>query len=314
MVCPDEYLPSCLPLIDAYQGPAFASYFESQNAAISTGHVTGNHLNLVALGINNGWFDPVLQYKAYVDYSYNVNSHIRSKAITNIADQSIQNTYKSLISDPDRQSYLATYQSSCVPALDQCAKSGSNIDCAGAETACYSDIEGPLSQVSDFDVYDIRQPSNDSYPPKQYATYLQRSTIQNAIGAKTTYQQCPTVPYQKFSVTGDNSRSTLPQLSSVVSSGNVTTLIWAGDADWICNWYGGLAAAEAVKYAEQAAFVGKPLQPYTVSGSEVGMYKTEGKLSWLTVSGAEHEVPYYQPKVALQVFEQTMKGQAISGT
>lgn len=57
--------------------------------------------------------------------------------------------------------------------------------------------------VGDFDVYDIREPSNDPYPPESYVTYLQSSTVQNAIGAKQKYQECPEAPYDKFSTTGD---------------------------------------------------------------------------------------------------------------
>lgn len=51
-----------------------------------------------------------------------------------------------------------------------------------------------------------------------------------------------------------------------------------------------------------------------MDGNEVGMFKTQGKLSFLRVYGAAYEVPSYQPEVALQVFEQTMKGQAIRST
>ena len=278
-----------------HYGPTFAQYFQSQNAAIAAGSVTGEQLNLVALGINNGWFDPEIQYKAYVDYSYN-------------------NTYQSLISESEYQQYLDTYSSDCQPAIQQCASSGSNTDCANAQTTCYDEVEGPLSQSANFDVYDIREPSNDPYPPKTYATYLQTASIQQKIGARVKYQECPAAPYNKFSATGDDSRSTLPQLSSVVSSGSVQTLIWAGDADWICNWYGGFDVANAIEYPGQSAFAAAAVQPYSVGGAEMGTYKTEGKLSWLRVYGAGHEVPYYQPMVALQVFEQTMKGQAIFST
>lgn len=209
---------------------------------------------------------------------------------------------------------MDTYTSDCEPALQQCASSGSNSDCSNAENTCYDDIEGPISQSGNFDVYDIRAPSNDPNPPSTYQTYLQTASVQKAIGAKVQYQECPNAPYQKFSTTGDDSRSTLPQLSSVVSSGSVQTLVWAGDADWICNWFGGQAAAEAVDYPGQGEFVAAELQPYKVSGTEMGTYKTQGKLSFLRVYGAGHEVPFYQPTVALQVFEQTMKGQAISST
>lgn len=55
-----------------HYGPEFADYFQSQNAAIASGSLQGEKLNLVALGINNGWYDPTIQYKAYVDFSYNV--------------------------------------------------------------------------------------------------------------------------------------------------------------------------------------------------------------------------------------------------
>ena len=44
-----------------HYGPEFAEYFEEQNAAIVGGSVKGEKINLVALGINNGWFDPILQ-------------------------------------------------------------------------------------------------------------------------------------------------------------------------------------------------------------------------------------------------------------
>ena len=201
-----------------------------------------------------------------------------------------------------------------MPALKSCASSGTNNACSNAQNICYNTIEGPLSQVSDFDVYDVRQPADDPYPPKTYSDYLQRADIQAAIGAKQTYQECPNDPYNKFSATGDNSRSTLSELSSVVASGSVTTLIWAGDADFICNWYGSLSSANSIQYSGQKTFSAAGLQSYKVNSKEVGTYKTQGKLSFLRVYGAGHEVPYYQPEVSLQVFIQTMQGKAISST
>ncbi|KAA6416163.1 MAG: carboxypeptidase S1 [Lasallia pustulata] len=277
-----------------HYGPEFADYFEQQNAAVAAGTVKGENIDLIALGINNGWFDPVLQYKAYVDYSYN-------------------NTYKPLISASDHTSYLNTYTTSCLPPLQSCASSGSNSACSNAQSVCYNDIEGPLSQSADFDVYDIRELSNDPYPPATYTSYLANPSVTKAIGAQSQYTECPSAPYDKFSKTGDDSRSFLSQLSTVVSSG-VTTLIWAGDADWICNWFGGQAAAEAVSYSGQSQFQSSPLVPYTVNGNQAGTFKNVGGLSFLRVFGAGHEVPYYQPALALQVFEQTMQRKPISST
>jgi carboxypeptidase C (cathepsin A) len=222
------YLLSLLTVLE------FASYFESQNSAIAEGTVTGQNVSLIALGINNGWYDPIIQQKAYVDFSYN-------------------NTYKALISSSQHTSYLNTYNSKCLPLLQQCSSTtGSNSACENADNTCYNDIEGPLSGVADFDVYDIREPSNDPYPPETYVSYLQSSAVMSAIGAQSTYAECPDAPYEKFASTGDgtspqsylvpfemltiiDARSFLSTLSTVVQSG-ITTLIWAGDADWICNW------------------------------------------------------------------------------
>ena len=177
-----------------HYGPEFASYFESQNAAIKSGSVKGQNIDLIALGINNGWFDPTLQYKAYVDYSYN-------------------NTYKPLISASQHTTYTNTYNSKCLPALEGCTGvTGQNSACESADNTCYNDIEGPLSQVADFDVYDIREPSQDPFPPETYVTYLQSPSVTKAIGAQATYTECPNAPYNKFTSTGDG-KHTFPCLS-----------------------------------------------------------------------------------------------------
>ncbi|KAF8859724.1 carboxypeptidase-like protein S1 [Acephala macrosclerotiorum] len=278
-----------------HYGPEFAAYFESQNAAIASGSVTGQNVSLVALGINNGWFDPIIQEKAYVDFSYN-------------------NTYQALISASQHTSYLNTYTTNCLPLLQECSDTtGSDSACETADNTCYNDIEGPLSGVADFDVYDIRAPSDDPNPPDTYVTYLQSSAVMSAIGAQSTYAECPDAPYEKFTSTGDDARSFLSTLSTVVQSG-ITTLIWAGDADWICNWFGGLASAEAIVYSGSSAFKSTAVSSYTVNGVAGGTFKSVGNLSWLRVFEAGHEVPYYQPALALQAFKQTMMKGPIAST
>jgi hypothetical protein len=139
------------------------------------------------LGINNGWYDATIQYKAYVDFSYN-------------------NSYKALISKSQYNSYMSSYTSDCLPAIQSCKSSGSNSACENADSVCYDDIEGPISE-GNFDVYDIREPSNDPYPPETYVSYLQSSSVVKAIGAKSTYQECPNAPYNKFANTGDGKYS-----------------------------------------------------------------------------------------------------------
>ena len=130
------------------------------------------------------------------------------------------------------------------------------------------------------------------------------------------------------------SRNFIPALSDVVNAGVRTVVVsiipfvllhsnseanandeqWAGDADWICNWVGNQVAAESVSFPGQGAFKAKELASYTVNGVAGGTFKTQDNLSFLKVFGAGHEVPFYTPALALQVFEQTMKGQPLSST
>ena len=69
-----------------------------------------------------------------------------------------------------------------------------------------------------------------------------------------------------------------------------------------------------LEFSDSATFNSKQLEPYTVNGKQYGMFKTAGKLSFLSVFGAGHEVPAYQPIVALQVFTQTMAQEPLTST
>ncbi|GME26731.1 carboxypeptidase s1 [Neofusicoccum parvum] len=277
-----------------HYGPEFASYIQSQNTAIDSGSVDGQKINLVALGVNNGWIDAEIQEKAYIDFSVN-------------------NTYKQIITASEATSYYNAYENTCLPAVQSCESSGTNRACINADTKCYNSIEGPLSEEADFNVYDVRISSSVTDPPETYADYLARSDVVKAIGAQSTYQECPSGPYYKFASTGDNPRSFLPELNSVVQSG-LTTLVWAGDADWICNWMGNYDVAQQVEFDGQTSFRATSLKSYTVNGKASGTFKTVDNFSFLRAFEAGHEVPYYQPELALQVFKQTMQGKAISST
>lgn len=72
--------------------------------------------------------------------------------------------------------------------------------------------------------------------------------------------------------------------------------------------------ANSLVWPSQATFVGTALKSYTVNGTAYGLFKSVSNLSWLQVYAAGHEVPYYQPKAALQVFMQTMGKEPLSST
>lgn len=96
-----------------------------------------------------------------------------------------------------------------MPAFAQCVGlTGTDAACGNADDVCYSAIEGALESLADFDVYDIRAPSKDPFPPETYLTYLQTPAVMAAIGAQTTYGECPEAPYNKFIASGDRKLAT----------------------------------------------------------------------------------------------------------
>lgn len=91
-----------------------------------------------------------------------------------------------------------------MPAFAKCpGLTGNDAACGNADDVCSQAIERPLENTADFDVYDIRAPSNDPFPPSTYSTYLQSSSVMKAIGAQSTYGECPEAAYDKFINSGD---------------------------------------------------------------------------------------------------------------
>ena len=78
----------------------------------------------------------------------------------------------------------------------------------------------------------------------------------------------------------------------MVASG-IQTLLYAGDADFICCVTGVQGVAEAITWSGSTTFKNKALASYTVNGTASGLFKTVDNLSFIQVYGAGHEVPYY---------------------
>lgn len=57
------------------------------------------------------------------------------------------------------------------------------------------------------------------------------------IGAQSTWAETNLNVYYQFAATGDLMRSARPNLEAVINAG-VRTVIYDGDADYICNYIG----------------------------------------------------------------------------
>ncbi|KAI0752467.1 alpha/beta-hydrolase [Daedaleopsis nitida] len=277
-----------------HYGPAFVTYFNEQNDKIRDGTLEGELINVSALMINNGWFDPVIHNQAFVDFATYAPG------------------YGPLQSDDVLEAINDAYYRTggCKEQLNNCTKAGrgeeSNKICYDADVFCRTYVEGPAA--GDLYEYDLRQLANstDIFPPSYYEQFLEDPDILEKIGAESPYVKCASPDVERlFNSTGDDGRTLLPELSKLADSG-MKILIWAGDADINCNWLGGEQVALAMDWYGQEKLRSAKFANMTLDGKVVAEYKNAYNFSFARVLESGHEVPSYQPKAALEIFRQVI--------
>ncbi|KAG0167637.1 hypothetical protein DFQ28_005689 [Apophysomyces sp. BC1034] len=270
--------------------PGYADYILKQNKALAQQNDGSKKIiPLVSIGVGNGWTDPLVQY----NYSQVMACH---------------SSYGSVLPEQDCQTMIDNYPR-CAQLVQKCYNTGENDDCINAEEYCQSNVEG-IYEDANRSYYDVRAPPQDG-PPATYQTFLNSQATRTAIGAQTQYVECSNRAGGKFGQTGDNTRNYAPAVADILNSG-VQVLLYAGDADFICNWYGNYAWSSRLKFAGSDVYQSKSMQAWTLDGEEVGQAQQGGNLTFVRVYGAGHEVPYYKGKAALAMFENAINGKSFT--
>lgn len=165
----------------------------------------------------------------------------------------------------------------------------------GKLTVCCSDnVEGPYYAYGGRGVYDIRHPYDDPTPPTYFVDYLNLPAVQQALGVSLNYTDANNDIYWQFQATGDFVYPNFLQDLEFLLDQGVRVSLYYGDADYICNWFGGQAISLAINYTHAAQFAKAGYQPLLVDGVEYGEVRQYGLLSFTRVYEAGHEVPFYQ--------------------
>jgi carboxypeptidase C (cathepsin A) len=75
---------------------------------------------------------------------------------------------------------------------------------------------------------------------------------------------------------------------------NVKIVLYSGDADYICNWFGGEAVSLAVNYTHAAEFRATGYAPFVVDGTEYGAVREKGNSDFVRIYESGDQVPYFQ--------------------
>lgn len=126
--------------------------------------------------------------------------------------------------------------------------------------------------------------------------YLNQGEIQNAMGVSLNFTPGNNDVYYAFQQAGDMVYSAaLLDLEDLLDK-EVRIILYSGDADYICNWFGGEAVSLAVNYTHAEAFRAAGYAPFLIDEVEYGAVREQGNFSFVRIYESGHQVPYFQRK------------------
>ncbi|CAG8619093.1 1723_t:CDS:10, partial [Acaulospora morrowiae] len=239
-------------------------------------------INLKSVGLGNGWIDPEIQFISDV-YFAKYNSY-----------QPLLNT--TLIRE------MGSIFHKC---QDMIKKSKSVRDLKDATDQCFQVV----TILDDFgvDSFDIRP--NATRPNSDYAHFVNNSEVLESIGAGSfigrEFADCiaaDTKVYYDFYEAGDIILTYKPHVEYLLEN-NVRIMLYHGDADYICNWFGGLDVANQLVWKGQTEFNAALVKHWKVDDEWAGQIRSFGQLWFVKVYRSGHEVTFYQPKNSLDLFK-----------
>ncbi|KAJ2862817.1 hypothetical protein GGI22_002099 [Coemansia erecta] len=248
-------------------------------------------LPLTSIGIGNGLTDPLVQYKYY------------SKMACN-------STYPPVLTKKQCDEMDTTYPT-CARLIEACYKWQNTLACYPPMMYCNS-ILGKYQQ-SGANPYDVRLPcegGNLCYPILgDISTFLNTPEVQKELGSDVSkFESCSQAVYSAF--VGDWMRPYVHEIPPLLEAG-IRVLIYAGDADFICNWYGNKAWAEELEWSGKLSFAGELDRDWVAaSGKAAGEARTYKNFSFVRVFGAGHMVPYDQPENSLDMINRWINNKA----
>ncbi|KAK3939928.1 putative carboxypeptidase Y precursor [Diplogelasinospora grovesii] len=275
-------------------GESYAGHYIPVFASEILSHKNRN-INLKSVLIGNGLTDPLTQYE-----------HYRPMACG-------EGGWPAVLDESECRSMDNSLQR-CQSLIEGCYKSGSVWSCVPAAIYCNNAMIGPYQRTGQ-NVYDIRGKCEDSsnlcYSALGWISdYLNQQDVMDALGVEVSgYESCNFDINRNFLFQGDWMQPFHKLVPSLLEQ--IPVLIYAGDADYICNWLGNQAWTEALEWPGQKDFNKASKEDLKLAGAdkEYGKVKASGNFTYMRVYSAGHMVPMDQPENSLDFFNRWLGGE-----
>ncbi|KAK5943830.1 hypothetical protein PMZ80_003111 [Knufia obscura] len=283
-------------------GPTFFNRFRKETQAMED----NAPFQVGALMIVNGLTDFRLQYPSFPKFAMH-NTH-------GVHVNGIISAYMefSLI----MESY------GCLALVDVCEQlwdltNGTTIyganRCQAAAEVCRNTVEMPFLAYTKRHNYDVRnstvEPGEYHLPDARYTPYLNIPEVQQALGVDLNYTRGTNSEYLgSFGYTGDFVNPKLLKDLEELLDSQVRVSLWYGDADWVCNWFGGEMLALGTNYTNAEEFGAAGYAPLMVDNTHYGDTREFGNFAFTRIFDAGHAMPFYQPEAAFAMFNRVING------
>jgi len=280
--------------------PNFAAVIHQKNKQLDLAPVPGvTKINLASVMIGNGITDPYIQDASIPEFA-------------------CDGPYP-IYDDPNGQECqsLRSKVPTCQRLINSCYQYNSRLACVPAALYCNSQLYGPIQQ-SGRNPYDVRRtcdPRKDTslcYRQMGWIeTWMNDAENKKAVGAQPNieFASCNMQVNQAFLMQGDGMHNSAPLLTDLVNDG-IRLLIYAGNADYMCNFIGNERWVADFDNKFHEEFVEAKPKPWTTlrGGKLAGSVRsaggggsTAGNVTFVTIYEAGHMVPFDQPEAALDL-------------
>jgi len=205
----------------------------------------------------------------------------------------------------------------CQNLIKTCYQFKSRFTCVPAIVYCNSQIFAPVIQTTNINPYDVRIPCNKEengelcYAQMGWVdTYLNQPSVKAELGVSPdrVFTTCNMEVNQAFTFGGDWSNSAL-LLPELVNDG-VRLLVYAGNADLLCNYMGNERWLGELDTQFLEEFKQTKSTPWFASGSERiagevrsagGGGSSAGNVTFVNIFEAGHMAPLNQPEAAVDL-------------
>ncbi|OSX56159.1 hypothetical protein POSPLADRAFT_1050876 [Postia placenta MAD-698-R-SB12] len=285
--------------------PNIASVIHAENQLLARAQAQNKaapgllHINLASIMLGNGLTNPYIQMASVPDWACDGPYPVFDDP-----------------SGPECEA-LRTKVPTCQRLLQSCYNFESRLTCVPALLYCNSQIMGPLVQLG-LNPYDVRRKCDRSkdgdlcYPQMNWIeTWMNTPATKRALGVNPSreFASCNMEVNQAFALQGDGAHNSAKLLPALVEDG-VRLLVYAGNADMMCNFIGNERWVEELETRFQKEFAARKGVPWTTSetGNIAGLVRsagggghTAGNVTFVQVYEAGHMVPYDQPEAGLDL-------------